>query len=106
MVLIDSLKQFHIDYPNININITNDLTSNLINDLKSGKLDFVIFNESNIKENNLNLEKIKELKHGFIYNPNFFKDAIDNFVDLNNYPLILHFYCFSFKLSASFRTFS
>ena len=71
------------------INITNDLTSNLINDLKLGKLDFVIFNESNIKEANLNLEKIKELKQGFIYKPEFYDDNINNFEDLNNVPLIL-----------------
>ena len=89
LVLIDSLKNFRIDYPTININITNDLTRNLINDLKLGKLDFVIFNESNIKETNLNLEKIKELKQGFIYNPEFYNDNIINFEDLNNYPLIL-----------------
>ena len=89
LVLMDILKSFHYDYPNININITNDLTSNLINDLKLGKLDFVIFNESNIKEINLNLEKIKELKQGFIFNPEFYNDNILNFEDLNNYPLIL-----------------
>lgn len=89
LVLLDALKKFHLDYPNININITNDLTSNLINDLKLGKLDFIIFNESNIKESNLNLKKIKELKQGFIYNPLFFKDEVINFNDLNNYPLIL-----------------
>ena len=89
LVLINALKDFHLDYPNININITNDLTSNLINDLKLGKLDFVIFNESNIKETNLNLEKIKELKQGFIYNPRLYDDNINNFEDLNNVPLIL-----------------
>ena len=89
LVLMNALKDFHLDYPNININITNDLTSNLINDLKLGKLDFVIFNESNIKETNLNLEKIKELKQGFIYNPEFYNDNINNFEDLNNVPLIL-----------------
>lgn len=89
LVLIDSLKQFHLDYPNININIINDLTSNLINDLKLGKLDFVIFNESNIKENNLNLEKIKELSQGFIYNPEFYDDNVNDFNDLNKLPLIL-----------------
>ena len=89
LVLLETIKKFHIDYPNININITNDLTSNLINDLKLGKLDFVIFNESNIKESNVALIKIKELKQGFIYNPNFFKDDIKSFNDLNNYPLIL-----------------
>lgn len=89
LVLLETIKKFHVDYPNININITNDLTSNLINDLKLGKLDFVIFNESNIKESNVALIKIKELKQGFIYNPNFFKDDIKSFNDLNNYPLIL-----------------
>ena len=89
LILLKAIKDFHLYYPNININITNDLTSNLINDLKIGKLDFVIFNESNIKENNLYLEKIKELKQGFIYNPEFFNDNINSFKDLNNVPLIL-----------------
>jgi len=89
LVLMDTLKNYHLDYPNININIINDLTSNLINDLKLGKLDFVIFNESNIKETNLNLEKIKELKQGFIYNPKFYDDSVNTFEDLNSVPLIL-----------------
>ena len=89
LVLIDTIEKFHASYPNINIIITNDLTSNLINDLEKGKLDFVIFNESNIKENNVNIEKLLELKQGFIYNPNYFKDDINNINELNNYPLIL-----------------
>ena len=89
LIIMDALAKFHKDYPNININITNDLTSNLINDLKLGKLDFVIFNESNIKETNLNLEKIKELKQGFVYNPEYFSDNINTFNDLNKLPLIL-----------------
>ncbi len=89
LILIDVLKKFHKEYPNININITNDLTSNLIKNLKIGKLDFVIFNKSNVKENSLYLEKIKELKQGFIYNPDFYKDNVTNFEDLNNLPLIL-----------------
>ena len=89
LILIDVLKKFHKEYQNININITNDLTSNLIKNLKIGKLDFVIFNESTVKENSLYLEKIKELKQGFIYNPEFYKDDVTNFEDLNNLPLIL-----------------
>ena len=89
LILMDALSKFHQDYPNINIKLTNDLTSNLINDLKLGKLDFVIFNESNIKETNLTLEKIKELKQGFAYNPKYFSDNITTFDELNNYPLIL-----------------
>ena len=89
LILMDTLKEFHQDYPNISINISNDLTNNLINDLKVGKLDFVIFNESYIKETNLNLEKLKDIKQGFIYNPEFYNDTINTFEDLNNVPLIL-----------------
>ena len=89
LILIDVIKKFHDEYPNININITNDLTYNLINNLKLGKLDFVIFNESNVKETNLNLQQIKKLKQGFIYNPKFYDDKVTDFKDLNNFPLIL-----------------
>ena len=89
LLLMEAIEKFHKDYPNIDINITNDLTSNLINDLKLGKLDFVIFNESNVKESNVTLKKIKELKQGFVYNPSIFSDNIHNFDDLNKYPLIL-----------------
>lgn len=89
LILLDHVKKFHQDFPNIDIKITNDLTNNLINDLKLGKLDFVIFNESKIKETNLSLIKIKELKQGFIYNDEYYQDNIRNFNDLNNYDLIL-----------------
>ena len=60
LILMDSIEKFHQDFPNININITNELTSKLIKDLKMGKLDFVIFNESNIKESNVSLKKSKK----------------------------------------------
>ena len=89
LILLDAIERFHKDYPNIDITITNDLTSNLITDLKLGKLDFVIFNESNVKESNVLLKKIKELKQGFVYNPSIFIDDVESFNDLNNYPLIL-----------------
>lgn len=89
LVLLDTIKEFHKDYPNINIEIKNGLTSDLIQDLKVGKLDFVIFNESNVKEKNVCLKKIKNLKQGFIYNKDYFKDNNFSFDELNNYPLIL-----------------
>lgn len=89
LVLLQALKEFHQDYPGIKISVVNELTSNLISDLKLGKLDFVIFNESDIKEASLELRKLKELKMGFVYNPKYFEDKIVNIEDLNNYPLIL-----------------
>ena len=89
LILLDAIKDFHKDYPNIKIDITNDLTSNLIQDLNLGKLDFVIYNESNSKEKNVDIIRIKELKQGFLYNPEYFKDDIKSLKDLNHYPLIL-----------------
>ena len=89
LILLDALKNFHTDYPSINIVIENNLTSKLINELKLGKLDFVIFNEGDIQETNLKLQKIKELKQGFMFNPEYFSDKINSFAKLNNYPLIL-----------------
>lgn len=89
LILLKPLKKFHINYPNIKITINNDLTSNLINDLELGKLDFIIYNESNIKEKNFNLTKLKDLKQGFIYNPEFYNDTFENFKDLATLPLIL-----------------
>ena len=89
IVLMDAIKRFHKDYPDININITNDLTSNLIIDLEKGKLDFVIYNEGNIKETNIEAKVINKLRQGFLYNNEYFKDNISNLKDLNDYPLIL-----------------
>lgn len=89
LVLMDSVKKFHKMYPNIKINITNDLTSNLVSDLKVGKLDFVVFNESNIQESNVSLEQIASLAQGFMYNPDFYKDNITDIQQINTLPLIL-----------------
>ena len=61
LILMNALKEFHKEYPNININITNNLTS----------------------------KKIKELKQGFVYNPEFYNGEVNNFEELNKLPLIL-----------------
>ena len=86
--LIDSIKKFHKLYPNIKINIYNDLTNNLLLDLQKGKLDYVIYNDdvNNIKD--INSKVLYKIKQGFIYNPEFFND-ISNLNELISYPLIL-----------------
>ncbi len=89
IVLMDAIKEFHKDYPNINISITNDLTNNLLIDLEKGKLDFVIYNEGKLKNNSIESLKIKELRQGFLYNPKFIKDNIKDLSDLLTSNLIL-----------------
>lgn len=90
IVLLDALKDFHIDFPNIILNITNGLTKDLILDLQLGKLDFVIFNESNIKETNVTLKELITLKQAFLYNPQYYtfpqKVKLNK---LNDIPIIL-----------------
>ena len=89
LVLMDALEKFHADFPNIRINITNELTSNLLYDLNKGKLDFVIFNESNVHETNVKVSLIREINHSFIYNKEYFKfDKKIKLEELSNYPLI------------------
>jgi DNA-binding transcriptional LysR family regulator len=88
-LLFDVLSTFRIKYPNIKIIIKNGLTSDLINDLNNGKLDFVIYNESNKIEPNVDFEYLTSLKHVFFYNPIFFNYEITKLDDLKSVPLIL-----------------
>lgn len=89
LVLMDTIEEFHHKYPNIEIKITNGLTDNLLLDLEKGKLDFVIFNEGLYDKQIFTIEKLCELKEGFIYNKKYFKDNISNLKDINNYPIII-----------------
>ena len=87
--LMNTIKEFHKKYPNIRIVVVNELSSNLINELKLGKLDFVVFNESIKTGFDLDVDNVGELKQGFVYNPEFFYDDVNSFKELNKYDLIL-----------------
>ncbi len=47
--LMPYLKEFHDTYPNIVINIVNDLTDNLIKELRNGNIDILIMSTNNNK---------------------------------------------------------
>lgn len=87
--LLDAIEIFHKKYPEIDINVINGLTNDLIVDLQNGKLDLVIFNDNTISNPNLKLRSLKKIRQGFIYNDAYFNDNINSFSDLNNFPLIL-----------------
>ena len=86
-ILLDALSEFKSQYPNIRFFIKNGLTSELIKDLNDGKLDFVIFNESDEIENNVNVEPLTTLNYVFFANPMYYD--IDTFDDIKKSPLIL-----------------
>lgn len=89
LILLEPLETFKNDYPNIKISITNGLTSELLDLLNKGKLDFVILNgDESIK--NVSLIKITKLSYSFIYNPLYHKISSDiKIKDLMEYPLLL-----------------
>jgi len=90
LILIDAIKNFKKDFPNIKISIINDLTQNLILDLKKGNLDLVVYNENEVLEDGVKLTLLKQLDYAFVYNKNNYKFNNDlSLKELNNYPLIL-----------------
>jgi DNA-binding transcriptional LysR family regulator len=91
--LIPHLKEFNNLYPNISINIVNDLTDNLIKKLRNGDIDILIMsinNEDTIKD--LDLSLITELHDIFVGNINYKDKEITNIFEenilLQKYPSV------------------
>lgn len=88
--LMPYLKHFHDMYPNITINIINDLTDNLIKKLRNGDIDILIIsmnNNDSIKD--LDITTITELHDIFIGNIKY-KDK--NITNIFNEDLLLQKY--------------
>lgn len=91
--LMPYLKEFHNTYPNININIINDLTDNLAKKLRNGDIDILIMsmnNEDIIKD--LEITTITELNDIFVGNIEYKNKIIANILDenllLQKYPSV------------------
>jgi DNA-binding transcriptional LysR family regulator len=91
--LMPYLKEFHNIYPNININIINDLTDNLIKKLRNGDIDILIMsinNEDNIKD--LDIIPITNLHDIFVGNIKYKEKQITNILNedllLQKYPSV------------------
>ena len=64
--LMPYLEEFHNKYPNVDINIHNDLTDNLIKELRNGNLDIIIINTPNNNIKDLKIEEITKLTDIFV----------------------------------------
>ena len=83
------LKLFHNKYPDVDINITNDLTENLIKNLRNGTLDIIITAIPNYTINDINYKTITTLNDTFI-GGNEYKDKVfENINDLLKEDILL-----------------
>lgn len=80
--LMKYLKEFHNKYPNIDINITNDLTDNLIKNLRNGSLDIIITSIPNYEINDINYKMISTLNDIFVGSSSYKSKDFNSLVDV------------------------
>ncbi|BCS99148.1 LysR family transcriptional regulator [Desulfoluna limicola] len=89
--LLDYIKRFHADYPNIKINITNQPSMQTLEDIAGGKMDFGIVNlPDNMKGKGVNITEIKGFQEVAITTDAYAEKLPENpsIRDLKNHPLI------------------
>lgn len=87
--LMPYLTKFHKSYPNVDINITNNLTENLIKELRNGNLDIVIMAIPKNDIRDLTINTIAELHDIFVGNELYKNSQYNNIEGLLDKRLIL-----------------
>lgn len=89
-VVMPYLEKFHELYPKIDIQIVNNLTTNLLKELRNGNLDILFLNMPMNENKDLNIISINDVQDIFVGNKKYYdltKGKI-NLKELNEYPLI------------------
>lgn len=89
--LLDYIKQFHEDYPNIKINITNQPSMQTLEDIAGGKMDFGVVNlPENMKAKGVNITEIQGFQEVAIATDAFVEKLPKNpsIKALKDFPLI------------------
>lgn len=100
-VVMPYLEKFHEKYPKIEIQIVNNLTTNLIKELRNGNLDILFLNMPMEENKDLKIIPITNVQDIFVGNKKFY-DLIKGktkLKELKNYPLIFQ------KLPSNTRTY-
>lgn len=87
--LMPYLKDFHESYPNIDIHITNDLTENLIKNLRNGTLDLIITAIPNYKIKDIEFHIITELNDIFVGSKKYNDKKFNNINELLKEDILL-----------------
>ncbi len=89
-VLMPYLEKFHEKYPNIDIQINNNISNNLIKELRNGNLDILISFLPSTNNKDLIITPIKDVQDIFVGNKKYYDllNKSNNLNDLKLYPLI------------------
>ena len=87
--LMSYLKEFHNKYPNIDINITNDLTDNLIKNLRNGTLDIIITAIPNHEIKDIDYKTISTLNDIFVGSSKYKDKKFNNINELLKEDILL-----------------
>lgn len=90
--LVPYLKQFHKEFPNAHIKVTNQTSIRCVELLETGQVDFIVTNYPNTALTNLySIKKIKKFHDVFIASQSFLElsDRKVSFAELLKYPLLM-----------------
>lgn len=89
-VVMPYLEEFHKKYPKIDIQIVNNLTVNLIKDLRNGNLDILFLNLPMTENKDLNIIPICDVQDIFVGNKDYYDKTKGKLKleELKDYPLI------------------
>lgn len=100
-VVMPYLEKFHELYPKIDIQIVNNLTSNLLKELRNGNLDILFLNMPMNENKDLKIIPITDVQDIFVGNKKYYDLTNDklSLKDLDSFPLIFQ------KLPSNTRTY-
>lgn len=89
-VLMPYLEKFHELYPNIDIEIVNNLTETLLAELRNGDLDILLLNLPTQESKDLKIQKVLDVQDIFVGNKKYYDLTNGNITleNLNDYPLL------------------
>lgn len=100
-VVMPYLEKFHELYPKVDIQIVNNLTTNLIKELRNGNLDMLFLNMPMNENKDLKITFLTDVQDIFVGNKKYYDltNGKLSLKDLNSFPLIFQ------KLPSNTRTY-
>lgn len=94
LYLIDYLKEFHKQHPNIGIEISTDPSKLMRGKLRDGRLDLIVAKFYDEEDNDLQAIELGTLHDCFIASSEYseLKDKVVTFEELDKYPILLQRY--------------